>query len=165
MMGCLDLKAHIFQSQHHITSRIFPEINWSHVKIACLFMWSSVVGHPSIIRMEQEKFTLRSHIKRIAHIRCLFTITFCKIYRGSPSNGVPSGLYDITDQYVPLCPAADATERSSNVSRSGCRYISDSSMRTNPSMAEPSNMQPVIQRFFQLTGCNGHIFHDCRKYL
>src|SRR5438105_1791686 len=59
--------------------------------------------------------------------------------RGSPSNGVPSGMYT-----SPMMSAVTAREpfdhgMTMNVSRSGLRYMSDSEMRAKPSMDDPSN--------------------------
>ena len=62
--------------------------------------------------------------------------------RGHPSNGVPSGL--AMSQVMPpmRAPLASGQGSTWKVSRSGFRYMSDSSIRTNPSIDEPSNITP-----------------------
>src|SRR5581483_9371190 len=59
--------------------------------------------------------------------------------RGSPSNGDPSGMK--TSAMISAVTARDPLDHgiTVNVSRSSFRYISDSEMRANPSIDEPSN--------------------------
>ena len=59
--------------------------------------------------------------------------------RGSPTKGVPSGLWTSQISRATL-PYWGRQGRMAKVSRSGQRYWSDSSMRTNPSMELPSIM-------------------------
>ena len=67
MVACFHLKAHIFQIEHNISAHIFPKINRGNVKIAGSLM--RLGSRPSLfVRVEQEKFTLRSNLERISHI-------------------------------------------------------------------------------------------------
>ena len=72
--------------------------------------------------------------------------TFLRIYLGSPSKGVPSVLYTSQINLATL-PCCGLHGNISNVFRSGCRYISDSSKRTIPSSAEPSNIHLLSSAF------------------
>ena len=65
--------------------------------------------------------------------------TFFRTYRLSPSKGTPSGRYTSHIKRATF-PCCGRHGRISNVLRSGYRYISDSSIRTKPSIAEPSNI-------------------------
>ena len=49
-----------------------------------------------------------------------------------------------------LLAAGSAHGKTRNVARSGFRYMSDSSMRTNPSIDEPSNMILAVERLVEL---------------
>ena len=70
MMGSFHYISHIFQCQDHITSGILSEIYRSDIEISGIFMSHS--SRPSlVVRMEQEKFTLRSHVKPVSHFLCL----------------------------------------------------------------------------------------------
>src|SRR5688500_12653818 len=60
--------------------------------------------------------------------------------RGHPANGVPSGLAMSQMIRATRSEPAYVQGKTSKVSRSGLRYMSDSSIRTNPSIDEPSNM-------------------------
>ena len=64
---------------------------------------------------------------------------FLSIRLGSPSNGVPSVLY--TSQIsLATFPVCGLHGKITKLSRSGLRHISDSSIRANPSIDEPSNI-------------------------
>ena len=59
--------------------------------------------------------------------------------RGSPTKEVPSGLYT-SQMSRATFPWLGRQGNTTKESRLGYRYWSDSSMRTKPSMEEPSNM-------------------------
>ena len=97
--------------------------------------------------------------------------TRLKFARGSPSKGSPSVLYTSQINRATLpCPAVHG--KITHVSKSGCKYISDSSIRTNPSIEEPSNIISLSNTFSNwLTGTSTFfivpkISVNCkRKYL
>ena len=60
--------------------------------------------------------------------------------RGQPANGVPSGLWMSQISRPIRSPVFCVHGRMRKVERSGRRNMSDSSIRTNPSIDEPSNM-------------------------
>src|SRR5687767_11154100 len=63
-----------------------------------------------------------------------------RVDRGQPANGVPSGFAMSQMMRPTRSDPAYVHGKTSKVSRSGLRYMSDSSIRTNPSIDEPSNM-------------------------
>ena len=73
-------KSHLLQGQDHIAARIFTQIQRPDIKIACLFMRDRR-RISLIIRVEQEKFTLRTDIKPVAHLFCVGEHTFQHISR------------------------------------------------------------------------------------
>ncbi|OPY28283.1 MAG: hypothetical protein A4E28_01677 [Methanocella sp. PtaU1.Bin125] len=75
-----------------------------------------------------------------------------RLPRGSPGNGFPLGRYTSQTSRATL-PYSLCHGMSVNVSRSGFRYMSDSSILTKPSMDEPSNMTSPSSAFSSwLTG-------------
>ena len=70
-----------------------------------------------------------------ARLSCRFSTP-----RGSPSNGVPSGLN--TSQKIRATGASSFHGTTWNVAGSGTAIMSDSWIRLNPSIEEPSNPMP-----------------------
>ena len=70
MVGCLNDKAHILQIHDNVTAGILTEVQRTDVEIAGLLMGVGG-GHGIFIRIEQEKFTLGTDLKGIAHVLCL----------------------------------------------------------------------------------------------
>ena len=64
MVRCLNLKSHIFQSQHHVTSCIFAKVQRSQIKIAGILMCPGC-RLSVLICFKQKKFALRAYIKFI----------------------------------------------------------------------------------------------------
>ena len=75
MVRGLHLDPHILQSQHHIASCVFSQIQRAHIQIARLFMGNRG-RDPVVVRVEKEKFTLRVNIAGVSLFfsgcRCLF---------------------------------------------------------------------------------------------
>ena len=71
MMGSFYLVTHFFQRKNHIPSEIFSRVHGTHIKITGFFV-STYLRSTVLIRLKQEKFQLRSHIKGIAHVCGLF---------------------------------------------------------------------------------------------
>ncbi len=69
-----------------------------------------------------------------------------KLLRGSPENGVPSGLYTSQIKRATF-PLSEVHGKITQVSKSGYNFISDSSIRTNPSIDEPSNIISLSSTF------------------
>jgi len=70
-------------------------------------------------------------------------LRFCfRIYLGSPSNGLPSGL-TISQNILATAKSSFCLQgMRQNVFGSGLAIMSDSSMRAKPSIEEPSNPMP-----------------------
>lgn len=69
MMGGFYHKSHILQRQHHVASRIFPQIYRPHIKISGALMGQGC-RRPVLVCMEQEKFALRPYVKGVSHLFC-----------------------------------------------------------------------------------------------
>ena len=67
-------------------------------------------------------------------------MTRLSVVRGQPANGVPSGLAMSQMMRPTRAPLGSVHGKTWKVARSGLRYMSDSSMRTKPSIEDPSNM-------------------------
>ena len=96
VVGGLHFKSHLLQGQHHISSGILPLVYRTHIKISRLLV--GVGGGISlVIRMEQEKLTLRSYVKLIAHLSRFLKHLFQNI-AGIALIGRAIGSLDVTDQ-------------------------------------------------------------------
>ncbi len=67
-------------------------------------------------------------------------------YLGSPSKGFPSAVYT-SQMSLAVFPISEFHGSMTNESVSGDRYMSDSSILTNPSMDEPSNIHLLSRAF------------------
>ena len=95
VVGRLDLKAHRLQCQHHIAPCILAEIYRTEIKIA-RFLVRDGGRLPVVVRVVEEKLTLRSHVKLIAHLLCLFQHTLQHVARISLKRGAVRTI-NITD--------------------------------------------------------------------
>ena len=65
MIGRFHIKAHLLQRQDNIPSRILSQIDRAHIKKA-RFLMGKGRGISLIIRVEQEKLTLRPHVELVS---------------------------------------------------------------------------------------------------
>ena len=96
MMRRCDLKSHLLQSQHHITSCVLPEINRSDIEISSSLMRKSR-RETVLVRMEQEKFALRSGIESVSQFSGMCDCFFQYISRIHFVRGSVRAVH-ITDQ-------------------------------------------------------------------
>ena len=73
-------------------------------------------------------------------------IIFFRTPRGSPANGLPSGVL-MSQMTLATRLSASPHGKIWKVLRSGARSMSDSSIRTNPSIEEPSNIMSPASAF------------------
>ena len=96
MMGSLDLKAHILQSQANIPPGVFPPVHRAQLKIASV-VDSGGRGIPLIVSLEQEEFALRTHVKGKAHFSG-FCQDAAQNASGVALKGSSVGFMDVADQ-------------------------------------------------------------------
>ena len=95
VMGRLNLKSHILQSQHHISSCILPQIHRTQVKISRLFM-SDGSRLAVVILMQQKKFTFRANIEAVPHLGCLIDLLL-EYHAGCPCKRCSVRIVHVTD--------------------------------------------------------------------
>ena len=155
MMGGLYLELHSFQIHYNIPAHIFRQVNGGHIKIPCHFMgigsWPSV-----IIRMEEEKFTLRAHMKGVAHVRRLCR-RLLQYISWIPFKRLLIHSVDIADQARHLSLLRTPGKNLKGVQIRVKIHIGliDADKAFNGRSVEYT---PVFQRLRQLSGGNRHIF-------
>ena len=156
MVGRFHFKSHILQRQYHISSGIFSKIQRSHIKISCLLMGDGS-RHSIIIYMVQEELALWSHIKGIAKGGCFADHFFQDIPGISLIAGAVRTIH-ITDQagYFPLLGSPWKCRKCTVIRI----QIHITLFHANKSFCGRTIKHHfIIQCFFQMTGCDCHIFH------
>src|SRR5699024_6143774 len=99
----------------------------------------SVVGLPSLSNLKRKNSGSGPRLNEVYPMSSISLMIFFKFDLGSPSKGSPPISY--TSQ-INLADFALSSDQGKilQVLKSGLRYISDSSTRTNPSIEDPSNI-------------------------
>ncbi len=103
-------------------------------------------GAPSASNWKRKNSTSGPTI-RVYPIFFALSVTRLRQVRGSPSKSVPSGIFTSQTSRATF-PRPPSRGKIRNVLRSGWRSMSDSSMRVNPSIEDPSNMISPSKAFW-----------------
>ena len=160
VMGRLHLKPHILQRQYHISSGILAEIQWSHVKIACLLMGNGG-GQSVIIHMVQEELALRSYIEGVSKRRCFTDYLFQNI-PGIPLIAGAVRAVNVADQagYFSLLGSPWEHGKGAVIRIE----IHIALLHPHKTLCGRTvKHEFVVQRLFQMAGSDCHIFHISKK--
>ena len=154
--GGFHLVTHLFQCQYDIPPGIFPQIHRTQIKIACPLVGNGG-GDAVIIRVKQEKFTLRIYFQCITQAFCFFQNFFQKI-SGASLIGSSICTDQITDQ---PCNLSLLRSPGQNTECGQIRAkIHFCFFRTDKAFNRRSiNDTPVIHGFRKLSRRNGDILH------
>ena len=137
VVGGLDVHAHLLERQDNLAPHVLAEVDGGEVEVAGRVV--RLGGRPAVAALEEEELGFRPAF--IAKPRSAASaITRFRVLRGQPANGVPSGLAMSQISRPTSAPLGSVQGNTWNVAGSGFRYMSDSSIRTNPSIEDPSNM-------------------------
>ena len=139
VMRGLDVEAHLLEREDDLAAHVLAEIDRRQVEVAAGVV--RLGRRLAVAPLEQEELGLGAGVHREAPLGGERDDALQRACAGSPSNGVAVRVGDVADHPAdPLAATGCPTGRPGRSSRSGRRYMSDSSIRTKPSIDEPSNM-------------------------
>jgi hypothetical protein len=137
VMRGLDVHAHLLEGDDDFAPDVFAEIHRREIEVTRLVVRFG--GRLAVAAQEQEELGFGSRHHREA---ALGGQADDVLQRGARAAGERAavGIGDVANQAPTRAPLGSAQGKTWKVDRSGRRYMSDSSIRTKPSIDEPSNM-------------------------
>ena len=155
MMAGLNFEAHLFQCHADFAAGAFPVIQGTEIEIACLV--GGCGGWPSVlIRLEQEEFTFRSDVKAVSQVGGFFHQTLQRS-PGISGEGRAVRVVHVADQAgdFPLLRAPGQNGERVQIRPQILIGFVDADKSLDGTSV---NHDLVVDRFFYLTGGNGHVF-------
>ena len=155
VVGGLYLEAHILEGHADIPPHVFPEVDGAEVEIAALVVRGGG-GSAEFIGMEQEEFQLRAHVEVEAHIRRLLDHAAQAVARVALEGGAVRhvNIADEAGNLALLGPPGEDHEGIEVGVEVHIRFL-DAHEPLDGGAVEHAL---ILQRFFKLTGGDGHVF-------
>ncbi len=134
----LDLEAHLLQREHDVAARLFAPIDGRQVEVGALVVRVDD-RVPVGVAPEEEELRLGAGDEHVAERRGLVHLLLERHAAGSRRTGLRPGCRRRRSGAPTFCRRCAPRDRSRTSPGPGTRFMSDSSIRVNPSIEDPSN--------------------------